>query len=894
MVFVHLRLNCITKSSKTMRTYVLSFQQIDRTTLTTVGGKGANLGELSTIDGIRVPEGFCVTTDAYKKITRNNPKLNSLLDELSQVKATERKIISEVSAKIRLAIESIPIPGEIEEDIARYLNENDAWAVRSSATAEDLPTASFAGQQDTYLNIIGKKAILQHISKCWASLFTDRAVIYRLQNGFDHRQVHLAVVVQKMVFPQAAGILFTADPVTGNRKVVSIDASFGLGEALVAGLVNADNYKVCNGHMIDKKLATKKLAIYAQPNGGTKEQAIGAEQQNKQTLTDEQIVQLEQTGRKIETHFGSPQDIEWCLVNDMFYIVQSRPITTLFPIPKANDASAAKGLPTAQQENHVYVSVGHNQMMTDAMKPLGLAFWNITTPRPMPIAGGRLFVDVTALLASPATRQTILNTFGQDPLLKDALMTLLERGDFIKLLPEDHPGKSEKAITTVGFRTQVKNDPAIVADLIRNSETSLEILKQTIQTKSGTALFDFILEDIQQSKKSLSDTQNLNGILAAMDAASWLNEKMKEWLGEINVADTISQSVPNNVTSEMGLALLDVADVIRPYPEVIKYLQQTKDDNFLDELVHRYRDTGGRQTRDAINAWLNKYGMRCAGEIDITRTRWSEKPITLVPLILTNLKNQEPGAARRKFEQGLQEALQKEKELLKRLTALPGGEQKAAETKEMISLIRNFAGYREYPKYRMVSRNFVYKQALMNEAQQLVQANVIHEKEDVYFLTFEEFREVVRTHQLDHSIIHQRKNDFKSFEKLTPPRVITSDGEMITGRYKRDNLPTGAIVGLAVSSGIIEGRARVITDMSAADLEDGDILITVFTDPSWTPLFVSIKGLVTEVGGLMTHGAVIAREYGLPAVVGVENATRLISDGQRIRVNGTDGYIEIL
>jgi phosphoenolpyruvate synthase/pyruvate phosphate dikinase len=871
-----------------MRTYVLSFQQIDRTTLMTVGGKGANLGELSTIAEILVPEGFCVTTEAYKKITENNPELNSLLDELTQVKATERKAISEVSAKIRLAIESIPIPGELEEDIARYLNENDAWAVRSSATAEDLPTASFAGQQDTYLNIIGKKAILQHISKCWASLFTDRAVTYRLQNGFDHRQVHLAVVVQKMVFPQAAGILFTADPVTGNRKVVSIDASFGLGEALVAGLVNADNYKVRNGQVIDKKLATKKLAIYALPNGGTKEQAIEAEQQHKQTLTDEQIIQLEQTGRKIETHFGSPQDIEWCLVNDTsdsyrIYIVQSRPITTLFPIPKAND-----------EENHVYVSVGHNQMMTDAMKPLGLAFWNITTPRPMSIAGGRLFVDVTALLASSVTRQTILNTFGQDPLLKDALMTLLERGDFIKLLPEDHPGKSEKAITTVGFRTQVKNDPAIVADLIRNSEASLEILKQTIQTKSGTALFDFILEDIQQSKKSLSDTQNLNGILAAMDAASWLNEKMKEWLGEINVADTISQSVPNNVTSEMGLALLDVADVIRPYPEVIKYLQQTKDDNFLDELVHRYRDTGGRQTRDAINAWLNKYGMRCAGEIDITRTRWSEKPITLVPLILTNLKNQEPGAARRKFEQGLQEALQKEKELLERLTALPGGEQKAAETKEMISLIRNFAGYREYPKYRMVSRNFVYKQALMKEAQQLVQANVIQEKEDVYFLTFEEFREVVRTHQLDHSIIHQRKNDFKSFEKLTPPRVITSDGEMITGRYKRDNLPTGAIVGLAVSSGIIEGRARVITDMSAADFEDGDILVTVFTDPSWTPLFVSIKGLVTEVGGLMTHGAVIAREYGLPAVVGVENATRLIRDGQRIRVNGTDGYIEIL
>lgn len=341
----------------------------------------------------------------------------------------------------------------------------------------------------------------------------------------------------------------------------------------------------------------------------------------------------------------------------------------------------------------------------------------------------------------------------------------------------------------------------------------------------------------------------------------------------------------------MGLALLDVADVIRPYPEVIGYLQQTTDDSFLDKLVHLH---GGQQTRDAIKAYLNKYGMRCAGEIDITRTRWSEKPITLVPLILTNLKNQEPGAGSRKFEQGLQEALKKEQELLVRLKELPDGEQKAGETKQMISLVRNFAGYREYPKYDIVSRYFVYKQALLKEAQQLVQAGVLHEKEDCYYLTFEELREVINTLKLDYAIINQRKLDYQSFCKLTPPRVITSEGEMVSGSYKRNNLPANAIVGLAVSSGIIEGRARVIVNMEDADLSVGDILVTAFTDPSWTPLFVSIKGLVTEIGGLMTHGAVIAREYGLPAVVGVENATRLIKDGQQIRVNGTDGYIEIL
>jgi pyruvate,water dikinase len=286
--------------------------------------------------------------------------------------------------------------------------------------------------------------------------------------------------------------------------------------------------------------------------------------------------------------------------------------------------------------------------------------------------------------------------------------------------------------------------------------------------------------------------------------------------------------------------------------------------------------------------------MRCAGEIDLTRTRWIEKPLTLVPLILGNIKNFEPNEGSRKFEQGRQEALRKEEELLKRLKRLPDGEQKAQETKEKIDIIRNLSGYREYPKYGMVHRYFIYKKALLKEAERLVQAGVLREKEDIYDLTFEELREVVSTRKVDDQMIRRRKDEYKLYEKLTPPRVITSDGEIISGKYKRDNLPAEALVGLAVSSGVIEGRARVILDMEEAELEDGDILVTAFTDPSWTPLFVSIKGLVTEVGGLMTHGAVIAREYGLPAVVGVENATKRIKDGQRIRVHGTEGYIEIL
>ncbi|WP_375090352.1 phosphoenolpyruvate synthase [Peribacillus sp. RS7] len=871
-----------------MKPYVLELREIDKTQLLLAGGKGSNLGELLKIHGIQVPEGFCVTTEAYQKALEQNEAFYALLDQLTLLKVEDRGQIGEISRKIRQIIMEMEIPSDVVKAVAHYLSQfgdEHAYAVRSSATAEDLPQASFAGQQDTYLNIIGKEAILQHISKCWASLFTDRAVIYRIQNGFDHSQVYLSVIIQRMIFPQASGILFTADPITSNRKLLSIDASFGLGEALVSGLVSADCYKVQEDEIVDKMIATKKLAIYGLKEGGTETQQIDPDQQKTQTLTEQQILQLARTGRQIEAYFGYPQDIEWCLVDDTFYIVQSRPITTLYPIPEAND-----------QENHVYVSVGHQQMMTDSMKPLGLSFFLLTTNAPMRKAGGRLFVDVTHMLASPDSRKMLLDAMGQhDLLMKDALMTIIERGDFIKSLPNDKQeqssGKSNKSVSSADSRAQIENDVTIVSDLIKSSQTSIEELKQNIQTKLGSDLFDFILEDIQILKKILFDPQSSAVFMAAIDASSWINENMNEWLGEKNAADTLSQSVPNNITSEMGLALLEVADVIRPYPEVIDYLQHVKDDNFLDELV---KFDGGQETQDAIYDYLSKYGMRCTGEIDITKTRWSEKPTTLVPVILSNIKNFEPNASNRKFEQGRQEALIKEQELLVRLKQLPDGELKAKETKRMIYLIRNFIGYREYPKYGMVNRYFVYKQALLKEAEQLVQANVIHEKEDIYYLTFEELHEVVRTNKLDYQIISKRKDEYKLYEKLTPPRVITSDGEIIVGEYNRENLPAEAIVGLPVSSGVIEGRARVILNMEDADLEDGDILVTSFTDPSWTPLFVSIKGLVTEVGGLMTHGAVIAREYGLPAVVGVENATKLIKDGQRIRVNGTEGYIEIL
>ncbi|MEU4732397.1 rifamycin-inactivating phosphotransferase [Streptomyces sp. NPDC023588] len=861
--------------------YVWDLHHADETQVAVVGGKGAHLGALSRIEGVRVPGGFCVTTEAFRRIIKQAPSACDLLDRLSRVNPDDREAVRTLSARIRRTIEGTAIPDDLAAAIIRALarsGERAAYAVRSSATAEDLPTASFAGQQDSYLNVVGPRAILQHISRCWASLFTERAVTYRHRNGIDHRTVHMAVVVQQMAFPHASGVLFTADPVTGNRKVATVDAGFGLGEALVSGLVNPDVFMVRDGEVVARTIASKKRAVTALPAGGTHEVAVDARRQEQPALTDAQAVRLAGLGRRIEAHFGRPQDIEWCLVDDGFRIVQSRPITTLFPVPESGD-----------RHNHVYVSVGHGQMMTDPMKPLGFSMWQLTAMVPMHEAGGRLFVDVTARLASPASRAALLDAFGKgDPLVRDALETILDRGDFIPPHPDPVSGGPPPA----GAPDPIATDPAIVTDLIERSRVSLAALERDIRTKSGPALFDFLLEAFEEHKRILSDPLSIQVIMAGMEATWWLNDKLAQWLGEKNAADTLTLSAPDNVTSEMGLALLDVADVIRPLPEVVAFLRGVQDDDFLDGLA---KLEGGPEARDAIEAYLDRYGMRCVGEIDITRPRWREHPSTLVPVILDHVRNFEPGAAGRRFELGRQKAHKKEQDVLSRLRALPDGDGKADETKRMIDRVRTFIGYREYPKYGIISRYFVYKQALMKEAARLVRAGVLAERDDVFHLTFQELHEVVRSSRpVDPQLLQQRKEAFRAHHALTPPRVLTSDGEALTGAYRRDDVPAGALVGVPVSAGTVEGRARVVLDMAQADLEAGDILVTAFTDPSWSPLFVGIAGLVTEVGGLMTHGAVIAREYGLPAVVGVERATRLIRDGQRIRVHGTDGYIEIL
>lgn len=834
---------------------VIDLNEVGEQDVDLVGGKGANLGALSGLDGIAVPPGFCVTTHAFRRVVAQVPEIGDRLGALSRLDAGDREAIGAHGAALRSALEDVAIPADVEAAIADALarrGRDAAYAVRSSATAEDAPTASFAGQHDSYLNVVGPVAVLAHVRRAWGSLFTERAIAYRLRNGLDHHEAGMAVVVQRMVDAQAAGVLFTADPVTGNRRVASVEAVPGLGEALVSGRADPNVFTVRDDAVLTR-----------------------AARQERPVLTDAQVLALARLGRRVEARLGRPQDIEWCLADGAFAVVQSRPITTLFPVPAAPDAAP-----------RVYVSVGHGQMMTDAMRPLGLSVFQLTAMPVMHAAGSRLFVEVTDRLASPAAAAGMVAVMRQsDPLIGDALQTVIDRG-FVP--PAAGDGAPAKPVVPPAPE---EPDPALIGELVAQAEASLAGLARDIAPLSGPAVFEFILNDIRELKRVTFDPRSLPLIMAGMEAAWWLNDQLEAWLGERNAADTLTQSVPGNVTAEMGLALLDVADAIRPHPEVVAFLEGAEDEDLLDGLALL---DGGPQARAAIEGFLDRYGMRCVGEIDLTRPRWSERPSALVPLILGNVRNFAPGEGARRFERGRQEALEKAEEVLARLRALPDGERKAAEARRMIDRVRAFSGYREYPKYHIISRYMVYKNALLVEARRLVAARVLRETEDVFFLTFQELHDAVRTHTVDPALIVRRRKAFDADVALVPPRVLTSEGEALNGSYHREGVPEGALIGLAVSAGTVEGRARVILDMDDADVEPGDILVTAHTDPSWSPLFVAVAGLVTEVGGRMTHGAVIAREYGLPAVVGLERATQVIRDGQRIRVHGTDGYVELL
>lgn len=885
-----------------MEKYVLYFNEIDKTYISYVGGKGANLGEM-TKAGFPVPQGFCITTYAYRTFIQGNTVMNGLFDKLDQIKANDLAQISILGLRIRNTINSISMPGGIKNSILvswERTGKDKSYAVRSSATAEDLPTASFAGQQDTYLNICGIEQLLEAVKNCWASLFTDRAIAYREKNKFDHRLVFLCVVVQEMVFPDVSGIMFTAEPITGLRKTVSIDASFGLGEALVSGIVNPDLYQVRSDVIIKKKISKKKVAIYSLPKGGTVTKDIPLEKQEIQALDDDKIIELAGLGQKIEAHYSLEQDIEWGFANGKFYILQSRPITSLYPLPNVLDDNF-----------HVFMSFGHIQMMTDVMKPLSISIFknvlNVLKKEDAPFgnyiifdAGGRIFADAKALLLLKPIRKRFLKVFsGMDELISLALVEVAKREDI-----------TESSISKKTLLRTVRKIGPIIIPVISKVIYNFFIKDPTKAISEVTSLIEKIKKNSEKNIFEVTGPDRIRRIqenmgnmlpnviakvvvywITGIVAAGALKKRLKNKVGEKRsdyLLSKLNKSLPGNITTELGLEVADLADIARKYPEVVEYLQVANNSSFYKELI---KVKGGVEFKDGLKSFIRKYGMRCSGEVDITKPRWNEEPLQLVSSILSNIRTAKACEHREKFKQGELDAQMAAKEIVSEFNFI-----EKRIVSRLVKLYRNLMGMREHHKFSLILHLDIYKRAILEDGDNLIKKGILKNKQDVFYFTLQELI-AVEENSFPGDIqvyIEKIKNQYQQYEKLTPPRVMTSEGEIITGRARNIKAPEGALIGTPVSAGIVEGIAKVVLRLEDANLSPGEILVAPYTDPGWTPLFTSAIGLITEVGGMMTHGSVIAREYGLPAVVGIEKATELIKNGDRIRVNGTEGFVQIL
>ncbi|MDR0653415.1 MAG: phosphoenolpyruvate synthase [Synergistaceae bacterium] len=773
--------------------YILNLSDKAAQCITLSGGKGANLAKLLDF-GFNVPDGYVITTDAYGE---NLPP--KIWDELS----------------------SLDLGGK--------------WAVRSSATAEDLPDNSFAGQQDTYLNVTGFGNIERAVVDCFASVNNERAVSYRKKNGVT--EFSMAVVLQKMVNADFAGVIFTADPQTSDRLTTVIEAVSGLGGELVSGREIPTAYKVKNGNI--------SVA-------------------GKQILADRQVLELSNLGKRIEEKFGLPQDIEWCLENGKIFIVQSRAITTLYPKPHSKDGF-----------KRCFISIGHAQMMTDPILPLGGEFIAYFAGiKNAAFTGGRMYIEITHDLRDFFHRNLLLWCYKNADLpTYNCIREILARKDYIRSIPKGEvgfhkPKKSFKGIIK-GYLLYRRGNLRDISAYFERMEKSVSDLEAEISRYRGEELVRFIkYHQREKLKDIIYDPIALGFILFAIIAANYINKMGLKLLGKKDFVNETGKSLPNNVTAQMGLELGRLADKLRDNADLIEYMKNGGVDAKIIGAEYE--------------AFIKKYGFRGNGEIDITRPRYAEEPGKVVAMLL-GCMNQPKGYADELFAKGLSESGKAADELL---SEAPGNKK----LKYSVWFYRNYWGLREAPKYYWIKHYWIYKNALLAEAKRLD----IRNSDDIYYLNFDELENAFGGGKIDYVKIDAMREDYKRYWTLTPPRVIFSDGEVPETRAST-SAPDGAMTGLGVSGGIIEGKACVIMDVAdVGQIEDGDILVTKFTDPSWTPVFLTIKGLVAEVGGMVTHGSVIAREYGLPAVVSVENAARHIKTGDIIRVNGDEGYVEIL
>ncbi|MCW2134414.1 PEP/pyruvate-binding domain-containing protein [Arthrobacter sp. VKM Ac-2550] len=928
---------------------VLPLAKVDGGMLAWVGGKAANLGVLINA-GLPVPDGFCITTTAYQRVAAE-AGLDAILAELEagvgagasagtgasastgasaggsrDTSAEGAAALAGLAERARSAMEAAPMPDDIADAVrAAYaeLGNNDgdgrlAVAVRSSATAEDLPEASFAGQQDTYLNVVGEDALLDALRRCWASLWTERAVAYRSDNGIDQRSVSIAVVVQRMVDAEVSGVLFTANPLTGRRHEAVIDAAPGLGEAVVSGAVNPDQIVVdtASGRILERTLGdTLGRTADDEPGRTPGDNPAGS---GEACLDDEQVRALAELGARAEEHFGEPQDLEWAIGPDgAIQLVQSRPITTLYPLPEPVETGSANDGGT-----RAYLCASLLQGLTRPLTPMGLSAFEVLADAyrpaggnygaPVPFsysqAGLRLFVDVTPVLRSKTGRRIIpaamraadarsvgaLKYLMEDP--RFSILSTPKRGALKGSLRGSLKG-SLKSMPQLAMIPQVLHGlvrPAAALERSRRAEQEFHRMLVLPEPATPARRLDFV--------ESMLGRMITPGLLKQLPppAAGYIWLGIVRWLlgplvqpGDLQA---VLRGLPDNVTTQMDLELWHAATIIRDDADAAQAL--THEDP--PELARRYAEGSlPAVAQRELTAFLDKYGHRAVAEIDLGIPRWSEEPAHIINVLANYLRLNDPDQAPdRQFARAAATAEAKAAELTQR--ARTRGRIRGRLVAYGLRRVRATAGRREYPKFGLIVALAALRAQLRQVGTVLAGAGRIANPEDIFFLDLAETRVGLRGADLHELAAERRRTYNRELRRRRIPRLLLSDGTDVEAAMGASasatttagaHLPPGTLTGAPASAGTVTGQARVILDPAGAHLEPGEILVAPSTDPGWTPLFLTAGALVMEMGGPISHGAVVAREYGIPAVVGVPDATTRIATGDTITVDGAAGTI---
>lgn len=845
--------------------YLLFFNEIDKNMTGYVGGKGANLGNM-TRAGLPVPPGFCLTTRVYDEFAFGL-ELDRLSGEEARTLLRQRSLSDQCIKRMEEALQKFP--------------EGTQFSVRSSATAEDLPYASFAGQQDTYLNVKGAD-LAEAVKNCFVSLYTDRAVSYRRKNGIKNPK--MSVVVQQMVRADASGVMFTVDPVSGRRTRLVIDAVFGLGEAIVSGQVSPDHivYDKKNGKIVSEDIACKEFAVRPLPDGGTVHEELHT---TEPVLSKDQIGELASLGKLLEIHYGTPQDVEWAFQDGHLFVLQTRPITSLYPVPEVNDGKF-----------HFFFNMGYQQMNTKAMPKMALDCLNGVTN----IANAELqdyksvlfyaigqhwFMDLSLFFSAKPLRKLLLKKVSPkiDPLVASAIEELLSRKEklphlklvilrFYKKIFSGFPKylryKDPKALAQETMKGIKDKSDAAIAEM-QSVKSEPQALRTIFKNLSHVYMFTF------------SFVPMLYTGLIALKRLEKLEKKMGcpgKWTQVIQIGNE------GNIVTEMGLHLGDLADFVVSDGELRKLMTEGGE-NLAERLLARDDAFG-----DCYRRFMELYGFRGPGELDISQPRWKENPQPLIAQILAMAKNKEPGSHRVEYLEKKQKAEEQGKEMI-RAVEQQFGKKKAEKAQKLHDQFRYYYSQREHFKYFWMRIFGAVREQLLKIGEVLASNGQIEKKEDIMHLHMLEVAYALESKKDLKELIEERKVEFERISRLSPPRILTTEGEVLMGGLSRKGLPENALVGAGVSAGCVDGIAKVVVDPHNAVVEKGEILVAPFTDPGWSPLFVDAAAIVTEIGGPLTHGAVVAREYGIPGVVGVVDATKKLKTGQKIRVDGTKGYV---